>query len=223
MTFGPARLNSRMLSRPPRNQSAFTLLELLTVIAIILILVGISVGTYGYANNKAARSRAEAEIRALATACENYKADNGEYPRVLPPPLNQPTDQSATDTLNAATAFNQPPTDYTQASLLLYQLLSGLKPDGSAHKDAAGNALKSYFEFKPNQLKKSGNTVQYLSDPWGNPYGYSTARFYDQNISTASPTPRGYNPTVDIWSTAGRKKEDYSTAALANSLWIKNW
>ncbi|MBS0658641.1 MAG: hypothetical protein JSR82_10405 [Verrucomicrobia bacterium] len=210
-----------------RSNSAFTLVELLTVIAVIIILIGITVGTYSYANNRAARSRAESEVRALTAACESYKVDNGEYPR-------RPGDTAGeSDSLDAATGTglagpsssplaNGP---YENSSLLLYRLLSG--------RDANGNAVsgaRSYFEFKAAQLggtKDSTGTVtnvRFLKDPWGYSYGYSTARFYDTTVSpTPVSRPRGYNPTVDLWSTGGRKAADYSTAVRANQLWIKNW
>jgi prepilin-type N-terminal cleavage/methylation domain-containing protein len=78
----------RFLKTPPlvrshRNQNAphgFTLIELLVVITVIAILAGLVLQTAGYVQKKAARSRAEAEIAALAAALESYKADMGDYP-----------------------------------------------------------------------------------------------------------------------------------------------
>ena len=59
---------------------AFTILELLIVIAIIIVLAGLILATSGYVQKKGARSRTEAEIAAISAALENYKADNGIYP-----------------------------------------------------------------------------------------------------------------------------------------------
>ncbi len=56
---------------------AFTIVEVLVVMAIILVLAGLVLGTSSYVHNKGARSRAEAEIAAMSAALENYKADNG--------------------------------------------------------------------------------------------------------------------------------------------------
>jgi prepilin-type N-terminal cleavage/methylation domain-containing protein len=61
--------------------SAFTLIELIVVVAIIVILTGLVLSTVGYVQKKAARARAETEIAAMSAACESYKADNGIYPR----------------------------------------------------------------------------------------------------------------------------------------------
>src|SRR5438067_4348431 len=59
---------------------AFTIIELLVVITIIIILGSLILSTVGYVQKKGARSRAEAEIAAMSAALESYKADNGIYP-----------------------------------------------------------------------------------------------------------------------------------------------
>ena len=63
------------------QKDAFTLIELLVVIAIIGILAGLLLNTAGYIQRKGAMSRAEAEIAAITVALENYRADNGDYPK----------------------------------------------------------------------------------------------------------------------------------------------
>src|SRR4030088_717522 len=63
-----------------RAECAFTILELLVVITIIIVLAGLILATTGYVQKKGARSRAEAEIAAMSAALESYKADNGIYP-----------------------------------------------------------------------------------------------------------------------------------------------
>lgn len=61
--------------------AAFTLIEILIVIGIILFLAGLLLAISGFVQEKGKRSRAEAEIAALSAALESYKADNGIYPR----------------------------------------------------------------------------------------------------------------------------------------------
>src|SRR6266403_5106021 len=92
-------------------QSAFTIVELLIVTAIILVLAGLILATSGYVQRKGARSRAEAEIAAMSAALENYKADNGIYPT-----------SNDTNNLNPADAS---PFDYQNASRYLYTQVSG--------------------------------------------------------------------------------------------------
>ena len=70
----------RTITSRPSRQQGFTLIELLVVITVIAILAGLVLQGAGYAQKKAARSRAEAEIAALSAALENYKSDNGDYP-----------------------------------------------------------------------------------------------------------------------------------------------
>ena len=182
-----------------RAAFAFTIIELLIVMAIIIVLAGLIIGTSGYVQKKGARSRAEAEIAAMSAALESYKADNGIYPR-----------DSSSDGLDARKAAD--PADYSAASLLLYQSLSGRDANGAPITGA-----KSYFSFKPQMINgtrdASGNVTKVtgVRDPFGNHYGYSTANQADPK--------KGYNPTFDLWSTAGAE----GSVAVAQSQWIKNW
>jgi type II secretory pathway pseudopilin PulG len=186
-----------------RHIAAFTLIELLTVITIIIVLAGLILATIGYVQKKGARSRAEAEIAAISAACESYKADNGIYPST-----------NNTNNLDPATAFDPTKNDlakYAAASFDLYAALTGdLNGD---RQIGAGETGKSYMAFKPNQLSPTDQTkpVQYVRDPFGNSYGYSTAK-----ASNPGGTA-GYNPTFDLWSTCGGSS---STDVPA---WIKNW
>jgi type II secretion system protein G len=63
-----------------RPVSAFTLIEILIVIAIIAILASLVLAAASGVQKKGARSRAEGEIAALGAALESFKADNGDYP-----------------------------------------------------------------------------------------------------------------------------------------------
>jgi len=62
------------------HTEAFTLVELLVVMAIIVILASLVLSAAGFVQKKGARDRATAEIAALGAALESYKADNGDYP-----------------------------------------------------------------------------------------------------------------------------------------------
>jgi len=176
-----------------RLYSAFTIIELLTVMAIIIVLAGLIVSSAGYVQKKGFRSRTEVEIVAISAALENYKADNGMYPR------DSVTDNFDVSTTNAS--------DYAAPSLKLYECLSG----DATHDRIA--ETKTYFSFKPNELTPADQTqaVTAVRDPFGNSYGYSTAR-------SANPDGAvGYNPTFDLWSIADGK------AGSDQAKWIKNW
>src|SRR5436189_6429610 len=72
--------NCRGVRRGERHYDAFTLIELVVVVGLILVLTGLVLSTVGYARKKGARVRAETEIAAMAAALESYKADNAVYP-----------------------------------------------------------------------------------------------------------------------------------------------
>jgi len=59
---------------------AFTLIELLIVVAIIAILAAIAVPNFLEAQTRSKVSRAMADLRSLATALESYRVDNNAYP-----------------------------------------------------------------------------------------------------------------------------------------------
>ena len=197
------KLRSRR-SHDFRHIPAFTIVEILVVLAIILILAGLVLAASNYVRNKGARSRAEAEIAAISAALENYKADNGVYP----------SDAS----VNAQTAFN--PTSYQAASLTLYKAISG-DADNDANRIVEG---KSYMTFKPSQLAPSGQNqaVTFIKDPFGNSYGYSTKNATD--VAAGTIPPGGYNPTFDLWSTANYLPPSLPTPTpTPQTFWIKNW
>src|SRR5881398_167563 len=73
--------NCRGVRRGERHYNAFTLIELVVVVGLILVLTGLVLSTVGYARKKGDRARAETEIAAMSAACESYKADNGVYAR----------------------------------------------------------------------------------------------------------------------------------------------
>jgi prepilin-type N-terminal cleavage/methylation domain-containing protein len=64
----------------PPSRRAFTLVELLVVIAIIAILAALSVGVTGVATAKMRESRVASELGMLQTVIENYKLRVGSYP-----------------------------------------------------------------------------------------------------------------------------------------------
>jgi type II secretory pathway pseudopilin PulG len=197
---GRAGRNSlRFAGDTPGATTAFTLIELLIVIAIIIVLAGLVLSTVGYVQKKGARSRAETEIAAMSAACESYKADNGIYPTS---PATDGLDPTDTDL-----------THYLPACQYLYgELTADRDFDGSADTGS-----RSYLSLKPTSLLRndmsnppsSSNQVTAIRDPFGNSYGYSTAK--------ASGAAFGYNPTFDLWSTAS------ANPATDQNQWIKNW
>jgi type II secretory pathway pseudopilin PulG len=190
-----------------RARGAFTILELLVVITIIIVLAGLILATVGYVQKKGARSRAEAEIAAISAALESYKADNGIYP----------TDPSTTETLKPnIDPGGGDPTNYPSSGMFLYKQISG-DSDGDPTNGVEG---KSYFggSLKPNMLSNPPGPNTYIRDPFGYCYGYST-------VKSANPGGTdGYNPTFDLWSTCGEtSKKSGETFQQYQQRWVKNW
>jgi type II secretory pathway pseudopilin PulG len=200
-------------SRSSFRNSAVTIIELMVVIMIILILAGLILATSSYVQNKGARSRAETEIAAMSAALESYKADNGIYPA-----------NSATNSLDATTTTN--PSLYKSASNYLYIQLSG-DSDGNPTTTTSSDT-RNYLggSLKPSMLGPNppgANT--YFRDPFGNSYGYSTSKNPVAN-PTGYSAAGGYNPTFDLWSTAGTgagATPTPSPAPTVQNQWIKNW
>jgi len=218
------------MTRPPRR-AAFTLIEMITVIAIIAILAGLVLAVNGLVQKKGALARADAEIKDLSVALENYKTDNGGYPQ----------DPNLTDTLDPRNTSVATDTSRSgrmaQSSLYLYEQLSG-DTDGDGTIGNGADTGKNYAPdfWKPTRLGGDKDStgkvtpVKYIMDPFGNPYGYSTAGLLveqeyraalatDPNAARKVPNSKGtqgYNPTFDLWSFAGDTSGNPAK-------WIKNW
>jgi type II secretory pathway pseudopilin PulG len=209
------RRGERLTNWCGKRHNAFTLIELILVVGIIIVLAGLVLSTVGYARKKGARARTETEIAAISAACENYKADNGIYPRGNADLSNNtPYDTDTLDPVNDVNPAATPiPNVYTKASLYLYKQLSG---DSAGTRQVTG---KSYMTFKPNMLlpaPPSNANVTAIADPFGNSYGYST--------KMAATGAGGFNPTFDLWSTAGAALSPTpAPPATQQNLWIKNW
>ena len=127
------------------------------------------------------------------------------------------------------TSYNSNPVTgvaaYKTASFTLYAQLSG-----NLNGDRSTVTGRVYFQFKPNMLYPQGGagTVVAIVDPFGNCYGYSTAKAnYNDNPGT-NPN-YGFNPTFDLWSTAGsgtkasQTEQERAADAAYEQKWVKNW
>lgn len=70
------------MSTSGRHRHAFTLIELLIVVAIIAILAAIAVPNFLEAQTRAKVSRAKSDLRTMATGLEAYHVDNNSYPYI---------------------------------------------------------------------------------------------------------------------------------------------
>lgn len=70
-------------------KKAFTLIELLIVVAIIGILAAIAVPNFINAQTRASLARVQSDLRAVETALEAYRVDNNAYPYPFTRPANR--------------------------------------------------------------------------------------------------------------------------------------
>jgi prepilin-type N-terminal cleavage/methylation domain-containing protein len=164
--------------RSLREQSAFTLIELLAVITIIGILAGLTLGAAGAVRRHGATSTAKAEVAALQAACDRFFADNNSYPN--------------NSAVNPSSSFA--PTAYTAAGQALFTNLVG-----SATLSAAPTT-KRYLEPKPAMVN-TNPSPNIFSDPWGYAYGYNSDGTNAPLIwSTAGQTTSaGTNKWITSW------------------------
>jgi len=62
-----------------KKQEAFTIIELIIVVAVLAILSAIAIPSYLGIQKRAARSEAKSNLQALSLALEGYMAENNDY------------------------------------------------------------------------------------------------------------------------------------------------
>ena len=209
-----------------RAPHAFTLIEMVTVIAVIIILAGLVISVAGYVQRKGAVEKTNAQMKNYAMQLEAFKVDNGIAP--------QNTD---TDLLDPRVHFTPlggtSGTYYQKACRFLYSSLSGDYEPAAAPDNKPETDSKVYYSFRRDELSVikdgAGNiaSVNYIQDAFGNCYGYSTIGLKAEQefreklkITPSLPRPTnlvGYNPTYDLWSTGG------ATSGTQTGKWVKNW
>jgi prepilin-type N-terminal cleavage/methylation domain-containing protein len=191
------------------GEGGFTLIELLTVIAIIVLLAGLVVGISSYANRHAVESRTKAEIAAICSALENYKADYGGYPPLDADVFNQVDANKGGITNYYPSAVSVPPTaawPNTNGWLNIHYVWRAI---------SGTNTPRPYMVFSSRQLKTVTNTsggyaYTVIVDPNGNPYGYNPI------------APQANPQTYDLWSAGVDGKSTWPNLSSTNDD-LGNW
>lgn len=140
--------------RIARAGGAFTLIELMAVVLVILVLAAIGMGVAGFVQKKMASSAARSQIAAIEAALNSYKLDWGFYPV---------SSTFRNSYLGTAEASN---------NWLMYRAISG----------TCTGCSKAYLGFSTLQVRsnvmigvvsgtKTGLALN-VYDPWGKPYLY---------------------------------------------------
>ena len=146
-----------------KRQQGFTLIELLMVIAVILILAGITFGISRGVQNAQARTKAKAELATISQAIEQFKSRYGDYP------WHQGGGGDSTDNnkmllyaLTGRMVLADPsPTDNTTE-------IAAIEITDEAQIDKN----PKFLDDSKFSTTKTGQLTTNLLDPWGNPYIY---------------------------------------------------
>ncbi len=183
----------------------FTLVELLTVIAIILILAGLVIGGVKIAMDKALEAKARAQLEQIQSAIMMYKQEFGNYP-MFPIVFTGTTATIFTSSTGAPIleSFVKGADDGTY--------YHGLQPMSATN--TGKNCFVDVTSLKFGLDSKSG-TYRYCLDPYGRAY------FYNYNTTF---TGAHNKTTFDLWSWGKDSTGNYLTNT-ASTNWdnITNW
>lgn len=173
--------------------SAFTLVELMTVILVITIVSGIVIAGAGYAHQRALRSRTQATIQQLCTGISAWRSDRNEW---NPPDLNCTTDGGALRAIQPVwpcealwfwMEYWGPHQQYPKEPYMVFkreQVAIGTTKINASYDPSAGNFLR-------------------VVDAWGNPLNYKSndnSNLNSYKFSDGTYAPRHNTQTYDICS-----------------------
>ena len=166
------------------GKRAFTLIELLIVVAIIGILAAIAVPNFLNAQVRAKIARVQSDMRSLAIAFETYRLDRNGYPHIFPPtwmderykPLTTPVSYMNSIPLDP---FNRNPLDTSLGPkdgsnrFGNYDYWTRLAANGNVVNDGYWNQLTAFPRGKYEwQLRGFGPTTKWVANlvyPPGHP------------------------------------------------------
>lgn len=218
------------IQKRPVRRNAFTLIELITVVSVIVILFALVAGGYTYADHFSKRSRTEIAIKAVRSGLETYKEKFGSYPQ----PANPDTSVAIAKKSYIA-----------GGGACLYQALSGDGFDqikgatGQGQPTSDGNLDDSetaslVMVDMPREIWVKADGLYFMADGFGHPLRYIKA------APTVAATPGQQPPapttinigTYDVWSYADDTTNLTATSLQAagsdsgnrlDTKWIKNW
>ena len=181
-----------------RNNLAFTLIELLTVIAIMALLAGLLLPALTKAREKAKVAKCISTIASLQTAFSMYQVDYGMYPL-------------STDNKNIQHNGNSHDNTFDGTPNNLVAALTDTELGGPYIEFKGGDLIEDTGAGVPNSRK------YVLKDPWGQAYIYVARRWSttqtpadDNLVDWSSYGP--YHPHND--TVADRKNNTYNIYSL---------
>lgn len=131
------------------RKKAFTLIELLIVVAIIAILAAIAVPNFLEAQVRSKVSRTKADMRSVATALEAYAVDHNKVPPMLgAPPFGQPENRQDYYGRDRGYGFRGTPHNLTTPIAYITSVLRDVFKQGAKSDRPAGDN-KDYINPNP--------------------------------------------------------------------------
>jgi prepilin-type N-terminal cleavage/methylation domain-containing protein len=172
--------HSEFSPRARSSNRGFTLIELLMVIAIIMILAGITFGISRGVQNAQARTAAKAELAVISQALETYKSKFGDYPWVGNPDVSSDTNRKNSSHGLMKTLVGWQAVDGTQDGGT--NSLGKVFNHGESVLDVSKLSLSQDWPTSATEASPSGTT--YFTDPWGNAYVYIYKDINDHTLGT---------------------------------------
>jgi prepilin-type N-terminal cleavage/methylation domain-containing protein len=206
------------------RRAAFTLIELLTVIAIIAVLMGLLFPAVNAAKEAGRKAQASADVKGIVTAAKSFQTEYGKYP--------MPTTASVAAGKDKLFQGTGSP-DWNA------ELIRVLRNVETVTSGTFVNSRRiSYME--PRMIKNTANRVAGVDpnnscyyDPWGTPYLVGVDYSYDGELKSADGgkpayTTAPYNSSVPYPVVALSYGKDTrigkaGNAALAGSDDIVSW
>lgn len=169
---------------PPLRASAFTLVELLTVIAIIAILMGLLFPAIAAVKENGRRAEARNNVMQIVTAVKAYNTEYGKYPRVQE---DETTGAAAGDIAVGDTAAN-----ISVKNNALFNTLRAIE-EGVNESHTMNPRRVPFFEGKAVQnpaqprsgfVEKGAQDLKgCFYDPWGKEFCVVMDADYDNKVS----------------------------------------
>jgi hypothetical protein len=195
---------------------------------VIVILFGLVVGGYSYADRSAKRSRSEITIKAARSGLESYKEKFGSYPQAKNPDTSVAIADKSYIAGGGACLYQALSGD---GSDQIEGVADGIPSDGNLDDNEAANLVMSNM---PRELWIKLDALYFMADGFGHPIRYiKSAPTVAATPGQAAPEPTTINiGTYDIWS-YGEDSDNITATSLqaagsdsANRMdakWIKNW
>lgn len=168
---------------PPSRTSAFTLVELLTVIAIIAILMGLLFPAIGAVKENGRRAEARNNVMQIVTAVKAYNTEYGKYPSV--------EESSTTGATAGDAAVGDPVANINVKNNALFNTLRAIDEDINEGHSLnprrvpffEGKAVTNPAQPRSGFVEKGANDVKgCFYDPWGKQFCVVMDTDYDNKV-----------------------------------------